>query len=168
MRAIVRIIDSISDWTGKIICWLCVVLVLVLIFEVTARYVFDAPTIWAYETGTMLGCTIVAMGWAYTHRHHGHVRVDLFYARLSPRGKATVDALCALLLLFPLLIILICSAADSVWFSLKMGETLAVGYWYPPAFPIRTVFFLGLSLFFIQGFAEFIRDLYLLIRNRPL
>jgi len=168
MRTIVSIIDGISEWTGKTIRWACVALIIVLCYEVTARYVFNAPTIWAHETSCMLGGTIVALGWSYTHRHHGHVRVDVFYARLSPKGKAITDIICALLLFFPLLVILAYTAASWMWDSWSMNEVLIESYWYPPAGPIRTIMFLGLSLFALQGVAQFIRDLYLLRRNKPL
>jgi TRAP-type mannitol/chloroaromatic compound transport system permease small subunit len=168
MRTAVKTIESISEWSGKVMRWACVVLILVLCFEVTARYVFDAPTMWAYEVGTMLGTTIVAMGWAYTHWRHGHVRIDIFYARLSPRGKALIDVICSLVLFFPLLIILMYNATDHVWFAWTKGETLGESYWYPPAFPIRTVLLLGLMLFFLQGIAQFIRDLFVLLRKELL
>ena len=168
MRTIVRVIDSINEWTGKTIRWACVVLVLVLCYEVTVRYVFNAPTIWAHQTSCMLGGTIVALGWAYTHLHHGHVRVDVFYAHLSPRGKAIVDVLCASFLLFPLLAILIYTAAEFMMVAWLRGEVLIESYWYPPSGPIRTVMLLGLCLFALQGVAQFIRDLSLLVRNKPL
>ena len=64
MRATLRVIDSISDWTAKVISWLAVALVLVLVFDVVERYVFGGATVWAYETGVMLGATIYVMGWA--------------------------------------------------------------------------------------------------------
>ncbi len=167
MRTIIRGIDSISEWTGRSVSWLCVFLILVLSYEVTLRYVFNSPTFFASETSTMMGLTIAALGWAYTHRHHGHVRVDVFYTRLSPRGKATIDVLAALFLFFPLIAILIYNSALSALFAFKMGQVLRESFWYPPAWPIKTVMFLGLSLFAFQGMAQFIRDFYLLIRNKP-
>lgn len=148
--------------------WACVALVGVLVYEVTARYVFDAPTIWAHEIAPMLGVILVALGWAHTHRHNGHVRVDVFYSRLSARGKAIIDIVGSLVFLFPLLIVLIYVAADYMWFSWSMGEVFKETILYPPAWPLRAVMLLGLSLFFLQGVAHFIRDSHLLIRNKPL
>jgi len=168
MRTIIRVIDSISEYTGRTVLWLCVVLIFVLAYETTARYVFNAPTNWAMETGEMLGATIAVMGWSYTHRHHGHIRVDVFYARLSPRGKAIVDVTCSVLFLFPLLAILIYTSATWMWFSWKMNEKLIESNWLPPAGPIKTVVLLGVCLFALQALAQFIRDFYLLIRNKPL
>lgn len=168
MKTFVRVIESISEGTGKAVRWACVALVLVLVYEVTARYAFNAPTIWAHQTSCMLGSTFAALGWAYVHRHHGHVRIDIFYARQSPRGKAIIDVLCAFFLLFPLLLVLIYTATDFMWIAWLKGEVLIESYWYPPSGPIRTITVLALCLFLLQGVAQFIRDLSLVIRNKPL
>lgn len=163
-----RIIDFISDWTGKTVRWLTVALVMVLIYDVVMRYVFGAATIWAYETAVMVGATIYVMGWPYVHRHHGHVRVDVFYTHLSPRGKAIIDVICTLLFLFPLLFVLIDTSVSYMLRSWSIGEVLAETFWYPPAAPFRTMIVVGLSLFALQSIAQFIRDLYPLIRNKVL
>ena len=168
MRNIVRVIDSISEYSGMVVRWACLALVLVLCFEVSARYVFNAPTMWSFETASMLGGTIAVLGWSYTHKHGGHVRVDVFYTRLSPRGRAIIDVVGFLLFFFPFLSILIYASGTGAWFSWSIGERLIEAYWYPPAYPIRTVMFVGASLFFLQGVAQFTRDFYLLIRNKPL
>jgi len=168
MRTIVRVIDNISEYTGMIVRWVCLALVLVLCFEVTSRYFFNAPTAWASDTSSMMGGAIAALGWAYTHRHGGHVRVDVFYSHLSPRGQAILDVTLSLLFFFPLLIALAYVSWDKMWFSWEMGEVLNRSNWYPITGPIRTAVVLGLSLFALQGVAQFIRDLYRLIRNEQL
>ena len=168
MRAILRVIDAISEWTGKAISWLAVALVMVIVYEVVMRYVFNSPTMWAYETSVMLGGTVYVMGWAYVHRHHGHVRVDVLYSRFSPRRKAIIDVICALLFLFPLLIVLLDASASFMRHAWSVNERLIVTYWMPPAAPFRTIVMIGLSLFALQSVAQFIRDLSLLIRNKPL
>jgi len=167
MRAIIRVIDSISEWMGKIVRWLCVVLVLVMAYEVTMRYVFDAPTMWAYETSIMIGGSIFALGWAYVHRHKGHIRVDVFYERLSPKGKAIIDVIFASLFLFPLLIVLIDASVSYAWRAWLINEKSVETYWYPPAAPFRTVVAIGFCLFLLQCIAQFVRDLYLLAKNKP-
>lgn len=168
MRTVVRVFDSISEHTGKVVLWAAIALVLVLCYEVTMRYVFDAPTNWVMETAMMLGGTIAALGWAYTHRHHGHVRVDVIYTHLSPRGKAIIDVVCSLVFLFPLLLILIYASVSWAEFSWVMNEKMVGSSWRPPAGPIRTLIPLGFCLFTLQCVAQFIRDLYLMIRNKPL
>lgn len=168
MRSIIRFIDSISEWTGKIVQWFVLLLVVVIVYEVTARYVFNAPTVWAFETTCFLLCIICCLGWVYTHVRQGHVRVDVFYERLSPRGRAFIDVCGYLIFFFPLLIILIPVSATGAWFSFTFGERGISGFWYPPLWPIRAVMIVGVFLFFLQGVAQFTRDLYLLIRDKPL
>jgi TRAP-type mannitol/chloroaromatic compound transport system permease small subunit len=114
----------------------------------------------------MLNGTFAAMGFAYVHRHQGHIRVDVLYSHLSERKKALIDVLCTFFLFFPLVFVLIFVAADYAATAWIEGEVLIQSFWYPPAGPIRTVVLLALCLFLLQGIAQFIRDLYVLIRDR--
>jgi len=165
MNSVLHLIDSISEHTGKVFKWVTAILVLALVYEVTARYVFDAPTIWAHQLSTMLGATISAMGWAYTHRYQGHVRVDVFYGRLPRRQQALIDVVCALVFFFPLVLLLAYQSWAQMVYSWQMGEVLTQTYWYPPAGPIRTVVFVGLVLFGLQGIAQFVRDARVLLKG---
>jgi len=166
MRNILRVIDSISEWTAKAISWFCVALILVLVFDVVERYVFGGATVWAYETAVMLGATIYVMGWAYVHRLREHIRVDVFYVHLSLRKQVIIDIVGTLLFLLPLLYVMIDTSIFYMVRAWKIDEVLAETFWYPPAFPFRTMMVVGLSLFTIQVVAQFIRDLYLLVRNK--
>jgi len=165
MKKLVTTVDAISKWTGLVVRWLCVALVLVLCWEVLMRYAFNAPTIWAHETSVMLGMAIVGLGWSFVHLRHGHVRVDVFYARHSDRGKALTDVICAAVFLFPLLGVLIYGAGKYAWEAYVFGEVLIESYWYPPALPLRLVVLLGLLLFLLQGVSQFVRDMHLLARG---
>ena len=166
MRKILRVIDSISDWTAKVISWFAIALIIVLVFDVVERYVFGGATVWAYETAVMLGATIYVMGWAYVHRLREHIRVDIFYVHLSLRKQVIIDIVGTLLFLLPLLYVMIDTSIFYMVRAWKIDEVLAETFWYPPAFPFRTMMVVGLSLFTIQVVAQFIRDLYLLVRNK--
>ena len=76
-------------------------MVLSLVYEVVARYFFNAPTIWAYDMTFMLYGSFFMLGAAYTLQRSGHIRTDVFYARWSPRTQARVDLACYLVLFFP-------------------------------------------------------------------
>jgi TRAP-type mannitol/chloroaromatic compound transport system permease small subunit len=168
MRGIVRIIDSICDWNGKISRWLFVVLILVMTYEALMRYAFDAPPIWAFETSMMLGAAIFVMSYSYTHRHNAHIRIDMFYQRLPLRKKAIIDVLGALLLSFPIFIVLTQASFIKAWDSWAIGEVRQPSAWYPPLAPLRTVIFIGFCLLALQSVANFLRDIYMLIRNKNL
>jgi len=167
MRKALRVIDSISDWTGKLARWFCAGLVLVLTYEVMMRYAFNAPNVWAYETSVMIAGSMYVLFWSYDHRHHAHVRIDVFYTRLSPRGKAVIDVVGTLLFFFPLIILFSYTSATFTWRAWSIGERLNLTHcWFPPVAPLRTAVAIGILLFLLQGVAQFIRDLYLLIRNK--
>jgi TRAP-type mannitol/chloroaromatic compound transport system permease small subunit len=166
MRATLRVIDATSEWTAKAVSWLTVTLVLVLVFDVVERYVFGGATVWAYETGTMLGATIYVMGWAYVTRMRDHIRVDVIYVHLSPRAQLTIDVIGTLLFMLPLLYVLIDTSIYYMLRAWRIGEVLAETFWYPPAGPFRTVVVVGLFLLAFQTVAHLIRDFYQLVRNK--
>lgn len=168
MRTVLRTIDSINRRAGSSAGWLCLALVLVGTYDAVMRYVFNAPTLWAYETSCVLGGTIYVVGWAYDHLRHSHVRVDIFYARLSPRGKALMDVIAAAVFFFPLMGILVKTSISWMLRAWSIGEVMKYTYWYPPAGPYRTVFAVAICLFALQGLAQFIRDLYFILRNKAL
>jgi TRAP-type mannitol/chloroaromatic compound transport system permease small subunit len=101
MRKVFRVIDSISEGAGGIARWFGLLLVLVVVYDVVARYVFDAPTIWGYEVGIALGMSLYCWGYAYTEKMRGHVRVDVFYVHISPRAKAVIDTIGGFIFFLP-------------------------------------------------------------------
>lgn len=167
MRRILKTIDLISEYTGRGARWLCVAIVLVLTCEVIMRYAFNSPTEWAHLTTMMLWGSIGLFGLAHTHLHHGHIRVDVFYDRLSPKGKAIIDVIFALIFDFALIAVFI--YGSFFWMSRAWTghEVMTQSFWYPPAGPFRTVMLIGWSLFGFQTIANFIRDFYVLIRGKP-
>jgi len=166
MKRILRFVDATSTWTGRIVLWLSVILVIVMTYEVFMRYALNSPTMWAYETSIMIGAAMYALSWAYVHRERAHIRVDLIYSRLSSRGKAIVDTICAFFLFFPLISLLGYMAFSWMARAWKINEKSVETYWYPPIAPLRTAVFIGLVLFGLQGLVQFIRDVYLLVRNK--
>ena len=167
MRKVLRAIDKTTDWAGRTFRWGLVILVLIVSYEVTSRFVFGAPTKWSYETDMMLSGTVYAFAFAYAVLHKSHVRIDVFYGRLSPRGKAVIDVIGSLVAFFPLIILLAYISAFMAVDSYVSGEVSWQSYWYPPLWPYRTAVTLGFILLLLQGSAQFFRDAYLLMRNKP-
>ena len=166
MKRILIKIDAISECVGNIVSWFTVALIIIIVFEVSLRYIFNAPTNWTYEIVLMLAGTIYIMGWCYVHLYHGHTRVDVFYMHLPSRGKLIIDVFCTFLFFFPLIGILIATSIPWFWKAWATGEKMIHTTWYPPAAPFRTMVTVGLCLFALQGVAQFIRDLALLIKGK--
>ncbi len=168
MRKTVQICEAISEWMGHIVMWFCLALVLLLTWEVFMRYVLQSPTIYSYEVSTMLGVTIGAGGLGFAHKYHGHVRVDVFWRLLSPRGRAISDAITSIIFFFPFVIIVAIISSEWALRAFVEGEIMIKTYLYPPAWPVRAIMALAFFLFVPQGIAKLIRDLYLWIKKEEI
>jgi len=167
MRKILRLIDSINEWVGRQMKWLVFALIVIICSEVVLRYVFNKPTIQLPCIVTMTGASLYALSFGYILLHKGHVRVDVFYTRLSERKKAILDAILTVVFFFPVIGLLTYAAGNWMGFAWASGERSMMTYWYPLLGPVRTAVFVGMVLFTFQGVAQFVRDLHLAIRSKP-
>jgi TRAP-type mannitol/chloroaromatic compound transport system permease small subunit len=94
-------IDAVIRHIGEWVAWLSLAMVLVTFAVVLLRYAFDIGSIALQESVTYMHAVLFMLGIAYTLGRNGHVRVDIFYERLSRRGRARVDLIGTLLLLIP-------------------------------------------------------------------
>jgi TRAP-type mannitol/chloroaromatic compound transport system permease small subunit len=163
---LVRFIDGVSVFVGRITCISIFVLMLVMVYEVFARYIFNSPTIWAMELSSYLMIIFVALGGAYVLKENAHVNVDIVCSRLSDRARAVLDSIT-----FPLFVLFLYffftlsakQAITSVKFMHRSGTI-----WDVPIWPIKILLALGVGLVLIQGTAKFIRDLVHAIKGMPL
>ena len=91
-RSAIKPLAQISIWSGKAFAWLIIPMVLCLVYEVFARYLFNAPTLWAYDMTYMLYGTHFMLGAAYTLAMQGHIRTDFFYRLWPVRWQGTLDS----------------------------------------------------------------------------
>src|SRR5262245_62232505 len=89
---LVRVIDKFTDATGTWVAWLNVPLVLAVSYEVFARYLFNAPTIWAFDVTYMLYGAIFMLGSAFALHKGAHIRTDFFYQEWSVKTRGWVDS----------------------------------------------------------------------------
>ena len=88
---LIRFIDNLNEWVGKMVSILIPALVLLLTFEAIVRYVFNAPTTWSYDIALFIFGYVGLLGGGYVHKRNQHITVDIIYERLSPRTKAVLD-----------------------------------------------------------------------------
>jgi len=162
MRKTIAILEHISQRSGWVFATLCIALVVILTFEVFMRYVLSSPTQFSYEIAQSMGVAIGSGGLAYTHLHGGHVRVDVLWKNLSPKGRAIADIIGVFVFLFPLFIFLTWISASWAHQAIVEHEIMTSTYWYPPAWPTRSVMVLGFFLLLPQGAAEVLRNICIL------
>lgn len=138
-------------------------MIIALIYEVFARYIFHRPTIWSYETTYMIYGTHYLLGTAYTLYVKGHIRIDLLYMKFSPRGRAAIDVIGYLVIFFPVMLILIISGYDMAKDAYQIKEVSQFTPWQPILWPFKSIICVGFILLALQGIAEFIRSLVMLV-----
>ena len=164
MKRFLKVIDRISEQSGKAVSFLVIFLVFVILYEIFVRYLFNSPTIWAHEIAQMIyGAYVILLG-AYVLQRKGHVNVDILYNRFRPRTRAIID-LFTWLLFFYFCGLLLLKGGEMAWDSLKVLETEPTSF-APPVYPIKMMIPLGALLILLQGLAKFIRDLTLAITGR--
>ena len=139
--------------SGYAISWLTLFMVVITFLVVVLRYLFDTGWIAMQESVTYLHAINFMMGAAFTLQRDKHVRVDIFYHRFSVRGKALVDLLGTVFLLFPVSGFIFWSSWDYVIASWSMGETSGEAGGLPWLYLLKTLLLIMPTLMIIQGIA---------------
>jgi TRAP-type mannitol/chloroaromatic compound transport system permease small subunit len=160
LRRVVHIIDAFSDWSGKIVAWLILPLVASLTYEGFARYLFDAPTLWAYDVSYMLYGAIFMLGAHYTLMKGAHIRTDMLWEKFTPRTKGRIDTVAYIFFFFPAMILLFYASVDEAWHAFKMGELSEQTAWRPLLWPFKAVVPATALLLLIQGVSELLKSIY--------
>jgi TRAP-type mannitol/chloroaromatic compound transport system permease small subunit len=156
----VRAIDRFTDTTGTWVAWLNVPLVLAVSYEVVARYLFHAPTVWSYDVTYMLYGTIFMLGSAYALHKGAHIRTDFFFEKWSVKTKGRIDSIAYVLFFFPgIFIFLLVSWAEG-WYAVGIGEVSEQTPWRPLLWPYKMVIPLTCLLLLIQGISETIKSVW--------
>lgn len=163
---LVRAIDALSIWSGKLFAWLVIPLTGALVYEVFARYLFSAPTQWAFDLTYMLYGAHFMLVAAYGLAKHDHIRTDFVYRLLPERWQAIIDATLYLVLFIPALVIFLWVTAEFAYESWLQGERSNLSAWLPPVYPLKTVLPVSAALLLLQGISEFIKSVYAAKRGR--
>lgn len=162
-----RLAERLTLGVGALAACLVVPLALATCYEVFARYIFTAPTIWAFELGYTLTGTHFLLGAALTLQRGQHIRIDLIYARLRPKRKAAIDLICYVALFIPFTIFLSIRLWEYMAHAYDTGELSGQSAWNPEIWPFRLVFFCGFALLGLQALVEAVKCAYTLA-GRPL
>lgn len=161
----VKAIDTISDWSGKVVAMLIIPMVAGLTYEVVVRYAFSAPTDWAYDLTYMLYGSHFMLGAAYTLSKAGHIRTDFFYAKWSPRVQGWIDALFYLVFFFPAMIFFLVAGTEHAYYSWSVREASDASSLRPPIYPFKMVLPITAVLLMVQGVSELVKSVHAALRG---
>jgi TRAP-type mannitol/chloroaromatic compound transport system permease small subunit len=157
----IRMIDTFTDVTGSVFAWMSIPLVGAVAYEVISRYVFNAPTIWAYDLTYMFYGALFMMGAAYALHKGAHIRTDFFWENFSPRTKGVIDAVSYIVFFFPSFLVLAIIGWHEADYALRINETSDQTPWRPILWPFKAVIPAACILLMIQGFSEFLKSFYM-------
>jgi len=159
-------IALINEWIGRAISWLTVVMVLVTFSIVVLRYVFNTGWIAMQESVIYMHALVFMLGAAYTLNKDGHVRVDIFYSKMSANKKAVVDILGNILFLIPVCIFIYWSSWEYVTDSWELKESSREAGGLPWIYLLKITILLMPALLIIQAIANMARDAHQIMHKK--
>ena len=154
MQRLIAFIDAVNETVGRSVAWLTLGMMLITGLVVILRYGFSIGSIALQESVMYLHGMVFMLGIPYALKHDAHVRVDVLYGRLSPRGRDLVNLAGHLLFLLPI-------AGFIVWVSweytarawrIREGSSEVGGI--EAVFLLKTLLPMMGLLLFAQGLAE--------------
>ena len=162
---VIRLIDAISAWSGRIVAWLIIPLIAVMTWEICVRYLMR-PTLWAYDLSYMIYGAMFMLGAAYTLYRGAHIRTDFLYQNWPVKVQAAVDAACYLLLFFPGVALFLWIGTEFAWQSWVRQERTVGSAWMPVIYPLKAVLPIATAMLLLQGVAEFLKCIYAMRTGR--
>jgi len=167
LRLIVKYIDTVTEWIGRIVSWLLLLLMALAVYEVFTRRVLGKPTIWTFEASGYALAAVVMLSLGYTLLHKGHVNVDLVYERFSPRNRALID----IITFFPFLglfcAVFLVEGTEFAATSWSMLERTPSAF-NPPIYPIKTLIPVGTLLLALVAVSQLIKNIVFFVKGEEL
>jgi TRAP-type mannitol/chloroaromatic compound transport system permease small subunit len=154
--AFVRYVDAVNYRIGRCAMYLLFVMGAMLLYSTLSRLFFGIPINWVLEMTQFMLSAYYLLGGAYTLQLNQHVRMDLFYGRLTPRGKAITDAITILFVLF-YLAMLFGGGISSTHYAIAYGQK-NYSAWAPLLWPIKVVMTTAIFLMLLQCISTLIKD----------
>ena len=158
-------IDKFSKIIGNIVCWILIPLIFAMTYEVLARKLFLAPTIWAYDISRFLYGALFMLGAGYALSRGVHIRADFLYRNFKTKTQGKIDFWLYLLFYFPGLIVFLYMTIGFVGESIQRGERGMDTTWMPYMWPIKTCLLIGIIFLIVQGISELFKSYWAAIKG---
>ena len=160
MAFLITKIDLVSKWIGNIVCWLMIPLIFCMVYEVLARKLFLAPTVWAYDMSRFLYGALFMLGAGYALSKGLHIRADFLYRDFKIKTQGIIDTTLYVLFYFPGLLFFFYMTTGFVGESIMRSEKGMDTSWMPYLWPIKSCLWFGILFLLIQGISEVLKSYY--------
>ena len=153
----VNIVDTISEKVGRFVMYWVFFMMFLLILSFITRNIINFPLMWIIEMAQFTITAYYLLGGGYSMLTDDHVRMDLFYGRLSKKGKAKMDIFTSIFLIF-YLVLLFLGSITSLVYTIETKQKLFTA-WAPYVWPIKSLMLLGILLMLLQAFSTLFKDI---------
>jgi TRAP-type mannitol/chloroaromatic compound transport system permease small subunit len=150
-------IDRLSTFVGQFGSWAIILLTAAIVYDVTARRFFRAPTDWAYDVSYMLYGALFMLAGGYALSRNGHVRGDFLYRNFHPTLQAKFDLVLYMLFFFPAIMAFMISGWHFFELSWMQNERSSVSPTGPIIWPFKFLIPAVGLLLLLQGLVEVVR-----------
>lgn len=153
----VFIVDGFNRWVGRFAMNLLFVMGAMMLYAIGSRLFLGMPINWVMEMSQFMLASYYILGGPYSMQLDAHVRMDLFYSRMSPHRRAVTDAFTILFVVFFLGVLLYggISSTEYAWSYNQKNYTS----WAPPMWPIKAIMTFGIFLMLLQAISSLIKDI---------
>ena len=159
-------IDLFSKWVGNIVCWITIPLIFSMTYEVFARKLFIAPTMWAYDMSRFLYGALFMLGAGYALSKGVHIRADFLYRNFKVKTQGIIDFWLYILFYCPGLLVFLYMTIGFVQESIMRGEKGMDTSWMPYMWPIKSCLLIGIIFLLIQGISELFKSYWAATRGK--
>jgi TRAP-type mannitol/chloroaromatic compound transport system permease small subunit len=167
IKAILKVFDTITEWSGRIVVWVFVALLAITLFEVFTRRFLGSPTVWTFEILSYLFAAVVMLSLGYTHLHEGHARVDILTEKMSDKTQKLIEVIAYPFFLGLMTYIMFKDGliyAGTAWRLLERAPSVFNSIVYPA----KSMIPLGIGLLGIAGISRFIKNIVFLVKGENL
>ena len=153
----ISFIDNICVKVGRFVMYGVFFMMFLLILSFVTRNIINYPLMWIIEMAQFTITAYYLLGGGYSMITDDHVRMDLFYGKLSKKGKAKMDVFTSIFLII-FLIVLFYGSISSLIYTLETNQKLFTA-WAPYVWPIKSLMLTGILLMLLQAFSMLIKDI---------
>lgn len=158
MNALINKLERFIDWTGRSVSWLTLLMVIITFIVVVLRYAFDIGWIALQESVTYLHAMVFLIGASWAMQQEAHVRVDIFYSRMTARNRALVDLIGSILMLLPVMLFITWVSWEYVIDSWDVLEGSREAGGLPAVFLLKTLILVMSAMLIMQGLVQIVRS----------
>ncbi len=159
-------IDQLNEYIGRAISWLALAMAFVQTLIIFALFLFNLGALWLQESILYMNGTLFMLALGWTLQHGGHVRVDIFYQNMTPRGQAWVDLAGTMIFLLPLCVVMAASSLPYAALSWANWEGSPETGGIQAVFLLKTIIPISALLLGLQGLSMAVRTVRVLAQAR--